>query len=218
CLSANYEKDNENENCHLNEAASYTNPESIKVTWGWWYYEMVRSYLKKPGETNRKKESCNNRCCQSAPCENNGTCHEICDVTARRYKCECLPAYTGHRCKKTIRSCHDVMLSGKHKNGVYQILNRTKNILYSREQLGPLCKATRSRKAKVIEDYAVEEEYPGNNWSSYRLSRANMESILYHSTQWRATCEFPTIGIDFKDYFCASLSSFDPCIHLLTLP
>ena len=60
------------------------------------------------------------------------------------------------------------------------------------------------------EDYAVEEEYPGNNWSSYRLSRANMESIRYHSTQWRATCEFPTIGIDFKDYFCASLSSFDP--------
>lgn len=47
CLSANYKQDNENENCHLNEAASYTNPESIKVTWGWWYYEMVRSYLKK---------------------------------------------------------------------------------------------------------------------------------------------------------------------------
>lgn len=47
CLSANYKQDNENENCHLNEAASYTNPESIKITWGWWYYEMVRSYLKK---------------------------------------------------------------------------------------------------------------------------------------------------------------------------
>lgn len=46
CLSANYKQYNENENCYLNEAASYTNPESIKVTWGWWYYEMVRSYLK----------------------------------------------------------------------------------------------------------------------------------------------------------------------------
>lgn len=144
---------------------------------------------------------------------------------------------TGHRCKKTIRSCHDVILSGKHKNGVYQILNRTKNILYvycdfSSEpgaawtlvqsyslEKGQSDRATDMFSTKSLkEDYAVEEEYPGNNWSSYRLSRANMESIRYHSTQWRATCEFPTIGIDFKDYFCASLSSFDPCIHLLTLP
>lgn len=121
------------------------------------------------------------------------------------------------------------MLSGKHKNGVYQILNRTKNILYvycdfSSEpgaawtlvqsyslEKGQSDRATDMFSTKSLkEDYAVEEEYPGNNWSSYRLSRANMESIRYHSTQWRATCEFPTIGIDFKDYFCASFSSFDP--------
>lgn len=121
------------------------------------------------------------------------------------------------------------MLSGKHKNGVYQILNRTKNILYvycdfSSEpgaawtlvqsyslEKGQSDRATDMFSTKSLkEDYAVEEEYPGNNWSSYRLSRANVESIRYHSIQWRATCEFPTIGIDFKDYFRASLSSFDP--------
>ena len=48
CLSFNFKSDSGvGSNCQLNEAASYTDPESIKPRIGWTYIEMVRSYLKK---------------------------------------------------------------------------------------------------------------------------------------------------------------------------
>ena len=48
CLSFNFKGDNGvDPNCQLNEAASYTNPESIKPKTSWTYIEMARSYLKK---------------------------------------------------------------------------------------------------------------------------------------------------------------------------
>ena len=48
CLSENFkENSEETENCKLNKAAPYTNPESLLVMSGWRYYEIVRSYLKK---------------------------------------------------------------------------------------------------------------------------------------------------------------------------
>jgi len=48
CLSFNFKSDSGvGPNCQLNEAASYTDPESIKPKIGWTYIEMVRSYLAK---------------------------------------------------------------------------------------------------------------------------------------------------------------------------
>ena len=48
CLSFSFKNyDGVNVNCQLQEAASYTNPESIKPMGGATYIEMVRSYLTK---------------------------------------------------------------------------------------------------------------------------------------------------------------------------
>ena len=47
------------------------------------------------------------------------------------------------------------------------------------------------------------------DWSSYRLSLADMKLTRAHSTHWRATCDFQTIGIDFRDYFRALLDDYD---------
>lgn len=49
CLSFSYKGGDGSigENCELNEAASYTNPDSFKHKEGWAYYEMVRSNFAK---------------------------------------------------------------------------------------------------------------------------------------------------------------------------
>ena len=39
-----------------------------------------------------------------------------------------------------------------------------------------------------------------HNWNLYRLSLTRMRSLQRHSTHWRATCSFPTHGVDFTDY------------------
>ena len=49
CLSFNFKSDDGSNaaNCQLNEAASYSNPESIKQKAAWTYNEMSRTYLVK---------------------------------------------------------------------------------------------------------------------------------------------------------------------------
>ena len=151
----------------------------------------------------------------------------MCDVRARRFKCACPPGYTGHRCHKTLRSCHDILLSGRHENGIYPIRNETNGILniycdfhsepgaawtlvqsYSLEK-GRTGSANDIFSEKpLVEDFPVNEVSP-EDWSSYRLSLADMKLIRAHSTHWRATCDFQTIGIDFRDYLRALLDHYD---------
>lgn len=68
-------------------------------------------------------DSCHNGCCQSTPCENGGACSVVCDIRAKRFKWACPPGYTGHKCQEAQRSCHDILLSGSHANGIYLIRN-----------------------------------------------------------------------------------------------
>ena len=49
----------------------------------------------------------------------------------------------------------------------------------------------------------------GQNWKMYRLSLARMKSLQSHSTHWRATCSFPTHGVDFRDYVRGNFKDFD---------
>ena len=72
---------------------------------------------------------CHNGCCQSSPCENGGTCREVCNVKARRFVCACPTGYSGHRCHKPLRSRHDILTSGRHNNGIYKIRNATNGTL-----------------------------------------------------------------------------------------
>ncbi|XP_044170779.1 uncharacterized protein LOC114956762 [Acropora millepora] len=47
------------------------------------------------------------------------------------------------------------------------------------------------------------------NWKMYRLSLARMRSLQSHSTHWRATCSYPTHGVDFRDYVRGNFKDFD---------
>lgn len=42
------------------------------------------------------------------------------------------------------------------------------------------------------------------SWNFYRLSMPRMKSIRDASTHWRATCNFPTDGVDYRDYVRSS--------------
>ena len=47
------------------------------------------------------------------------------------------------------------------------------------------------------------------NWDRYRLSLKRMRSLQVHSTHWRATCSYPTHGIDFRDYLRGNFKDFN---------
>ena len=46
-------------------------------------------------------------------------------------------------------------------------------------------------------------------WNNYRLPMSRMKSIQDVSTHWRATCNFPTDGVDYRDYIRVSLKSLN---------
>ena len=48
-----------------------------------------------------------------------------------------------------------------------------------------------------------------HNWNFYRLSHARMSSLQGHSTHWRATCSYPTYGVDFRDYLRGNFKDFN---------
>ena len=44
----------------------------------------------------------------------------------------------------------------------------------------------------------VDKYFP--NWNKYRMSLSMMNDLSTQSTHWRATCSFPTHGVDYVDY------------------
>ena len=60
-------------------------------------------------------------------------------------------------------------------------------------------------------DWPINENSP--NWNVYRLSLGRMSRIRDYSTYWRATCEFPSVGIDYRDYVRAKLADVDPVTY-----
>ena len=47
------------------------------------------------------------------------------------------------------------------------------------------------------------------DWDRYCLSLERMRSLQVHSTHWRATCSYPTYGIDFTDYLRGNFKDFN---------
>ena len=56
-------------------------------------------------------------------------------------------------------------------------------------------------------DMSINQDAP--DWSKYRLSMSRMKSIQDVSSHWRATCNFPTDGVDYRDYIRVSLKRLD---------
>ena len=66
----------------------------------------------------------------------------------------------------------------------------------------PAFKATPFRNNTPVNENA-------HNWNLYRLSLTRMRSLQRHSTHWRATCSFPTHGVDFTDYVRGNFKDFN---------
>lgn len=168
--------------------------------------------------------SCSNGCCNSRPCQNNGTCIEKCE-TLERFECVCREGYKGKRCefkKKTRYSCLDYLRDDhKASSGVYAITNSGSN-----KDIDVFCDmdVAEGRAWTLVMSYSLANnarfanspltEYDpvcktSPQWEKYRLGRLTMQSIASQSSEWRATCGYPTRGIDFCDYASASFSSFN---------
>lgn len=56
-------------------------------------------------------------------------------------------------------------------------------------------------------DMPLNQDAP--EWDNYRLSMSRMKSIQDVSTHWWTTCNFPTDGVDYRDYIRVSLERLD---------
>ena len=154
-------------------------------------------------------------CCESAPCLNGGTCHEVCDVNNRRFNCTCPPGFTGYKCHvvRPSRSCKDVMvMSGiQPANGVFSLVddkdiafpvycdfNSEPGAAWTLIQSHALSNNHQFKNKPFFVDAPVNHNAP--EWDSYRLSLHRMKLIWNSSTHWRATCNFQIDGIDYRDY------------------
>ena len=63
------------------------------------------------------------------------------------------------------------------------------------------------RSTPFSKDSPVDEDLP--NWNKYRMSLSMMNDLSTQSTHWRATCSFPTHGVDYVDYVRGKFVDFD---------
>ena len=62
---------------------------------------------------------------------------------------------------------------------------------------------------KIPFKYNSRQNEDALNWDLYRLSLARMRFQQTHSTHWRATCSYPSHGIDFRDYLHGNFKDFN---------
>ena len=55
-------------------------------------------------------------------------------------------------------------------------------------------------------NFEINNDKKKADWNGYRLSLSQMQSLADHSTHLRATCNFPTDGLQYTDYARAKLS------------
>ena len=165
--------------------------------------------------------TCHNKCCETAPCQHGGTCREVCNVNNRRFQCTCPPGFTGHRCQFPLRSCKDIMVIQEAANGIYNILDEGNvsfpvycdlgsepGVAWTLIQSHSLQNNNAFKsKAFYLHDLPINQDAP--EWNSYRLSMSRMKSIQDVSSHWRATCNFPTESVDFRDYWRVPLKILD---------
>ena len=137
----------------------------------------------------------------------------VCDVNRRRFACACPVGFTGHKCQTSLtpRSCKDVMVFKKVKtNGIYNIVDQ-QNISFLvycdfGSEPGAAWTLIQSHSFQnndafksltfYLDDVPVNQDKP--EWNNYRLSMFRIRSIRNIYTHWRATCNFPTAGVDIE--------------------
>ena len=149
---------------------------------------------------------------------------EICDPYSTRFHCTCPDTHMGRRCEtiKHPTDCKDLAKHGAFTSGKYFIVssvNQTFSVFCDTEsesgfvwtliQSFSLANNGFVRKRPFVVDFPMNNEDIDVNWSLYRLSLTQMWSIANQSTHFRATCNFPTEGLQYTDYARAKLEDFD---------
>ena len=119
-------------------------------------------------------------------------------------------------------SCVEYGQQGVSKDGIYKIYDDDGNSfpafcdLKSEPGIAWTLVMSWSRENRLISAFQnapLQVNAPENenspNWDRYRLSLERMRSLQVHSTHWRATCSYPTHGIDFTDYLRGNFKDFN---------
>ena len=110
-------------------------------------------------------------------------------------------------------SCLDYLSRGASNCGMYKLYDNAGNSYpaYCDMKSEPgtawtlvMSSSTKHRALPSFRSVPLNGNAPVNenaqNWNLYRLSLTRVRSLQAHSTHWRATCSYPTYGVDFKDY------------------
>ena len=119
-------------------------------------------------------------------------------------------------------SCVEYGQQGVSKDGIYKIYDDDGNSfpafcdLKSEPGIAWTLVMSWSRENRLISAFQnapLQVNAPENenspSWDRYRLSLERMRSLQVHSTHWRATCSYPTHGIDFTDYLRGNFKDFN---------
>ena len=72
-----------------------------------------------------------------------------------------------------------------------------------------MAKKNAFQKARFGKNFEIDIEEGEVNWNEFRLSLSQMQSLAIYSTHLRATCNFPTDGLQYTDYARAKLAGHD---------
>ena len=207
--------------CELTDEDRFSKPASFKERKAYKYYDIKREYHHRncfcDGHSS-SNTTCQNGCCKSQPCLNNGQCKESCDNPRIKLKCICPEGYTGKLCQIKARSCKDYI--GNGTNGEYVIIDRDENKLKVICDFGSekgfawtLVESFSLLNNPYIQSYPFYISHPlhesNPNWNYYRLSYLHMKDIADVSTHFRATCQFPVEGVNYVDYIRGKLNDTD---------
>ena len=119
-------------------------------------------------------------------------------------------------------SCVEYGQQGVSKDGIYKIYDDDGNSfpafcdLKSEPGIAWTLVMSWSKKNRLVSAFyntPLQINAPENetspNYDRYRLSLERMRSLQVHSTHWRATCSYPTHGIDFTDYLRGNFKDFN---------
>ena len=146
----------------------------------------------------------------------------MCHANKRRYSCTCPEGFSGHRCQFKVRSCREILLGDKVKtNGFYNVFDKEDNLFQAFCDFGSetnfawtliMSYSFQNRftfREKPFYLYDLQINQDSHQWDNYRLSLSRMQSIRNTSSHWRATCNFATKTMDYRDYVRTSFSNTD---------
>ena len=120
----------------------------------------------------------------------------------------------------TAKSCLDHMKHGASRCGYYVIedgVERYTVFCDINSEVGAaytLIESFSLQNNRLFKFQSLTQNFPANHnsprWDFYRLTKDRMARLAKLSTHWRATCNFPQVGIDYRDYVRVHMSKLNP--------